>query len=101
MRYDPDVAALIVQTCCCLHNFLRSSIIGRTLYTPENTLDVEDVLIGRIQPGEWRQEPATAFAPLIHQGGNRHANAALRLRDEWCYYFNNIGTVPWQDRMVQ
>lgn len=101
MRHDPDVAVLIVQTCCCLHNFLRSNIIGRTLYTPENTLDVEDVLIDTIQPGEWRQEPATAFAPMIHQGGNRHANAALRLRDEWCYYFNNVGTVPWQDTIVQ
>lgn len=76
-------------------------MIGRALYIPENALDMEDIQIGAIHPGEWRQESATAFAPLINQGGNRHANAALRLRDEWCNYFNNIGAVSWQDQMVR
>lgn len=101
MRYYPDIAMLLVQTCCCLHNFLRSHIIGRTLYVPENSLDVEDIQVGTIRLGEWRQESAAAFVPLIHQSGNRHANAALRLRNDWCNYFNSIGTVPWQDRMVR
>lgn len=99
MRYDPDIAVLLVQACCCLHNFLRSSVIGRGLYAPEN---VEDVQIGTIQFGERGQESATAFISLAHQEGNRRANnAALRLRDKWCNYFNTIGSVPWQDRMVR
>lgn len=65
--------------------------------------DIEDIQTGTIQFGEWRQEPASAFAPLIHQEGNRQANAALTLRDELCNYFNNIifilffGKIEWYD----
>lgn len=101
MRYDPDIAKLIVQCCCCLHNFLRSKVLGRLLYTPEGMLDTEDIHSGEMQLGDWRKEPVGGMNNLVHQGGNRHANKAINLRDEWCIYFNDIGAVPWQDRMIK
>lgn len=100
MRYDPDDATRITLTCCCLHNMLRTEVIGRFMYTPAAFLDEEDELMCRIQPGEWRQEPAAGMINFANQGGNRHANAALQLRDEWCDYFNTAGAVPWQERMI-
>ncbi|KYM95704.1 hypothetical protein ALC62_13653 [Cyphomyrmex costatus] len=43
MRYDPDIAVLLIQTCCCLHNFLCSNVIGRALYTPDNMLETQQI----------------------------------------------------------
>lgn len=100
MRYDPDDAAKIILACCCLHNMLKTEVIGRHMYTPSTFLDEEDELMGTFQPGEWRQAPASGIVNLANQGGNRHTNAALQLRDEWCEYFNTVGAVPWQQNMI-
>ena len=95
MRYNPDDAADIVWAILGLHNVLRSDTIGRTLYSPSSMIDRENVLTGRLEPGEWWQEPAAGgFMPLGH-GGNRHADDALQVRDKFCNYFNTVGTVPW------
>ncbi|KYN19485.1 hypothetical protein ALC57_08178 [Trachymyrmex cornetzi] len=101
MRYDPDIATLITQCCCALYNFLRSQKIGRLLYTPESMLNTEDVYSGVVRPGEWREESVGGMANFIHQEGNRHSNAAIRLRDEWCAYFDSTGAVPWQEKMIK
>lgn len=101
MRYDPDIATVIVQCCCCLHNFLRSKVLGRHLYTPEGMLDAEDIHTGEIQAGEWREESVGGNVNFINQGGNRHSNAVINLRDKWCTYFNGTGAIPWQDRMIK
>ncbi|KMQ86805.1 nuclease harbi1-like protein [Lasius niger] len=101
MRYDPDIVKLIVQCCCCLHNFLRSKVLGRHLYTPEGMLDTEDVHNGEMQRGEWRKGPVNGIINFVNQGENRHSNAAINLRDEWCAYFNGTGAVSWQDRMIK
>lgn len=100
MRYDPNNAANIILAYCCLHNMLRTEIVGRAMYTPSALLDEEDEQMCRFTPGEWRQEPALAVTNWRNQGGNRHSNAALRLRDQWCNYFNGRGTVLWQECMI-
>lgn len=101
MRYDPDDACKIILATCCLHNMLRSQSIGRAMYTPPSFLDREDEIAGEFHRGEWRMENARGMINLNHQGGNRHANQAIALRDRWCDYFNTVGAVPWQERMVQ
>lgn len=63
-------------------------------------LDI-DVYSGAVQLGEWRDEPTSGMINFVHQGGNRHANAAIHLCDEWCVYFNDIGAVPWQDKIIK
>ncbi|XP_018313294.1 uncharacterized protein [Mycetomoellerius zeteki] len=101
MRYDPDDASKIILTICCLHNMLRSQSVGRAMYTPSSFLDVEDEISGEIRRGEWRAENGRGMVNFAHQGGNRHANEAILLRDRWCDYFNTVGAVPWQERMIQ
>lgn len=80
---------------------LRSQSIGRAMYTPPSFLDGEHEISGEFYRGDWRAENARGMVNLVHQGGNRHPNQALALRDKWCNYFNTIGAVPWQERMVQ
>ncbi|KYN45411.1 hypothetical protein ALC56_00105, partial [Trachymyrmex septentrionalis] len=93
IRYDPDIATLITQCCCVLHNFLRSKEIGRLLCTSESMLDTEDVYSRVVRPGEWR-EKSVGGTNFVHQGGNRHSNAVIHLRNEWCAYFNSTGAAP-------
>lgn len=101
IRYDPDDAKKIVTATCCLHNMLRSKVVGRIIYTPPTFIDEEDIISGEIRQGDFRAESANGLINLINQGGNRHANSAISLRDKWCLYFNAEGAVPWQDRMVK
>ncbi|KAK3912146.1 Major inner capsid protein VP2 [Frankliniella fusca] len=101
MRYDPDDAVTIIMATICLHNWLRSQAVGRAMYTPSPFIDFEDELAGEVIEGEWRAETANGIVNFCGQGGNRHANDALQLREMWCEYFNGVGAVPWQDRMVR
>ncbi|KAK3920172.1 Major inner capsid protein VP2, partial [Frankliniella fusca] len=101
MRYDPDDAVTIIVATICLHNWLRSQAVGRAMYTPSPFIDFEDELAGEVIEGEWRAETANGIVNFCGQGGNRHANDALQLREMWCEYFNGVGAVPWQDRMVR
>ncbi|XP_024870234.1 protein ANTAGONIST OF LIKE HETEROCHROMATIN PROTEIN 1-like [Temnothorax curvispinosus] len=100
MRYDPDDARDIIIAICCLHNMLRTDVIGRAMYTPSSYIDVENEEAGHLCPGDWRNEQARGLVNFRNQGGYRHANRALALREMWCEYFNGVGAVPWQDRAV-
>ncbi|XP_034246598.1 protein ANTAGONIST OF LIKE HETEROCHROMATIN PROTEIN 1-like [Thrips palmi] len=100
MRYDPDDANQVMLAIMCLHNYLRSSVVGRALYAPYQMLDNEDILTGTVTRGEYRDVQVNGLVRFVNQGGNRHADAALNLRDQWSGYMNTVGAVPWQERMV-
>jgi len=100
MRYDPDIATTIILAACCLHNMLRSDSVARAMYTPSGSIDVEDVIAGRIREGDCREVRGTGVVRMENQGGNRHPMSALNLRERWCEYFNGPGAVPWQLKMV-
>ncbi|CAN7991401.1 unnamed protein product [Ixodes hexagonus] len=46
LRHEPNRAIDIVLATVALHNFLRSKRTTRQLYTPQDSLDVEDILTG-------------------------------------------------------
>lgn len=100
MRYDPDDARNIIIAVCCLHNMLRTDAVGRAMYTPSSYIDVEDELTGTLCRGDWRNEAVQGLVNFRNSGGYRHTNHALVLREMWCDYFNSVGAVPWQDRVV-
>lgn len=97
MRYDSDDGEKIIMATCCLHNMLRSKVVGRAMYTLPSFIDEEDIMSGEIRPGDFREESANGLINLGNQGGNRHANSIF-LRNKWCDYFN---AVPWQEHMVR
>lgn len=100
MRYDPDDARTITLAILALHNLLRSDVVGRTLYSPPEMLDREDVFNGTILRGA-RDNMGNGLVNLHRQGGNRHAGDALQLRQDWTQYFNGPGAVHWQEKMVR
>lgn len=99
---EPDKVENIVLACCSLHNFLRSRLGSRAVYTPQGSLDTEDSETHTVSPGDWRNEPnPQGWAPLEQQGSNRHSTAAKEIRDNLRDYFNSDdGSVAWQNNMI-
>lgn len=86
----------IVMACAYLHNFLRRNIGAQTLYTPTETFDNEDVNIGTVVPGSWRNDEML-LTPLQSIGRNS-STRAKEIRDEFMQYFmTERGRVAWQD----
>lgn len=70
------------------------------MYTPPSYIDLEDEQTGHFWPGDWRNESVQGLVRFQNHRGYRHTNHALGLREMWCEYFNGVGAVPWQDRVV-
>lgn len=86
----------VVLACCALHNFLRRR--SPQTYTPPETLDRENVDDCSLEVGE-RCDPEVMHDLQRVTRGNI-LNCATRVRDDFKLYFNNEGSVPWQDTFV-
>ena len=92
---SPQKVEKIVLACTALHNFLRRE--HASFYTPVGSLDNENVVDGVVTPGAWRDDDRQLL-PLERL--QRHpTNEANAVRKEFMEYFNEEGTVPWQQRM--
>ena len=56
----PEKVEAIVMACCSLHNFLRTQVASRNLYTPRGSLDFENPDNHEVVPGSWRRENLTS-----------------------------------------
>lgn len=95
INLSPGNIDIVVMTCCVLHNFLRKKY--STTYTPSNTLDFEDTIQGTLTSGL----RADSSHLLELQGGHYRniSQDAKATREEFSNYFNNEGTVSWQNAM--
>lgn len=94
MNLSPDKARTVVMTCCYLHNLL----IKQKSYIQRGEVDIEDTATGNIEPGSWRDD-----SQILELQRSRAGNATLmakQVRDDFCEYFNTVGAVSWQDRMI-
>lgn len=92
----PEKVETLVLACTVLHNFLRRDDVTQYCH-PEGSLDLEDVSLGRTTHGHWRATPE--LIPL--QSARRNSTIeGQNVRNEYMDYFNNEGSVPWQERMI-
>ena len=87
---------LVIMACCVLHNVLRRK--ARNFYIPPGAVDLEDFHTGAVVPGEWRNNE-TAYFGLQNTQQNITTDAKQN-RMNYEQYFNNIGTVSWQNYMI-
>ena len=78
---------------CSLHNYLRSKLPSYT-----NSLLDKETDDHRVIPGAWRSDRSLENVEPLH--GNNATMSAKRQREELCEFVNDIGAVPWQDRMI-
>jgi hypothetical protein len=80
-------AVKIVRAVCVLHNFLRIEAKGA-----KNPVAMID---------SWREKVAPLpQAPLRKRGANRFRDEAMNIREILIEYFNGVGSVKWQQRMI-
>lgn len=79
IKVDKDKVRKIVKACVVLHNFLRKECPSFM----EDVNDIDNNFIFKFG--------------LCRQGGNSCKDSAKNIREEFMYYFNNEGAVPWQN----
>jgi hypothetical protein len=105
MLIQPDKASLVTMTAILLHNYLRSfdevtDPSDRYITPLLADLEIDD---GVVIQGEWRAmvEEAANFAPVNALSTNNYSRDAASVRNLFKEYFlSPVGTVPWQERVV-
>lgn len=95
MNHAPSTVRLIVNTCMCLHNLMRT----RYPKLQNDQLDREDANHNQV-PGLWRMG-RNLHDTINVRGPNIDLNAGKRQRNllrHWCN--SEAGSVPWQDDMI-
>jgi hypothetical protein len=101
LRLHPAKAERIVLTTVAIHNWLRTNAISRQQYTPQESVDWEDIDNGVFHHGDWRaEEEPRGLRHIGQQGSNRSGIAAREMRDKLCSYFSGAGARDWQERMI-
>lgn len=71
------------------HHWLRKT--SPASYTPPGFIDEEcprsDLRLGTCEY-------------ITSQNNRNSTKEAIRIRDNYCHYFNNDGTIPWQDKVI-
>lgn len=88
-----DTVQIVTLACCTLHNYL-SHENGAYLH---GALDIENTVNHTITPGEWRNNAQLRDIESINI---RPCRNAIHVRDEFKRYFNTVGAVEWQERMI-
>ena len=93
----PEKAQTIVLAACTLHNFLRTRISN--LYTASGSLDTENLQTHVLERGEWRHHDLQ-LQNINPQGTRNATQRAKNIRDQFRFFFNSTGQVPWQWNVV-
>lgn len=91
----------MVKAAICLHNWLREDDITSRPRVPyvnpesirqqrEDASIQDDVLNGG----------NSAFRNILRMDTNNSSRDAIKIREEFCSYFNNGGAVPWQQQYM-
>ena len=97
MMQRPQTVANIVLAACALHNLLADKNPARM----QQAADREDPTTHELQPGEWRQQDQeNPLHGIQMQSGNTGTAVGKRVREYLTAYYNGVGAVPWQNRMV-
>ena len=91
INLEPDRVDGIVMACCALQNYL----LDHDAMT--FTIDVD----AYIENASWRREIQKEMLPLQRRpAGNNLGRDPKSVQDTLCHWFNGVGRVEWQDRMV-
>ena len=89
----PDKLTYVIFAACCLHNYLVEN--NKSAYTSAADVEGADHTISE---GVWRNHQKLVG---LQSGPNRNApRNAKAQREILTDYFNNQGSVSWQDNMI-
>ena len=92
-----DKVNVIVKASTALHNWLRKT--SPASYTPPGFID-EECPRSDLRLGTWRENTSGGAFENITSRNRNSTREAIKIRDNYCHYFNNDGAVPWQDNAI-
>lgn len=92
INMDLDNINKIVMACCALHNYLRRN--SPNTYTPLNVFERENFENNEFEEGLQCDLLGLRRRPL------RSNDTGNRVRELFVDYFNNVGSVPWQNNFI-
>nr|CAI5837488.1 unnamed protein product [Callosobruchus analis] len=96
INIEPKSIEAVVMASCALHNFLMS--LSSNSYTSVECFDHENIEDGTIMPGLSAHD--SSMEPLYRRNSGNNSTSAKNVREQFVHYFNNEGTVPWQDNFI-
>ena len=86
----------VVLATCVLHNYLRRT--SAATYSPSCYSDTEDIERRTIIPGNWRQNGNNLQS--LQRTPRGATTQAKEIRNQYKIYFNNEGSVQFQEQMA-
>lgn len=94
----PETVVKLVKAACSLYNWIRKGGFSHH----SMSVDIEDLELGRLIPGSWRNEEGSAgFRGLGPPTQRNSLIEARKKRDSFAEYFVGEGEVSWQNRMIE
>ncbi|XP_071649495.1 uncharacterized protein [Temnothorax longispinosus] len=84
-----ETSEKIVQAIVCLHNWLRKQDINTNEYISASIIDHVD-----------HNDFCTAYREIRRTGSYMSTKSSIEIREKFCTYFNNEGSVPWQNDYI-
>lgn len=95
IKLDPDRVTDVILAACCLHNYL----VEKNKHSYTSAADIENC-DHTITAGTWRSNTCLTRLNQFSTDRNPPRNAKNQ-RELLTTYFNNHGSVPWQDFMIK
>ncbi|KAL4112334.1 hypothetical protein QTP88_016144 [Uroleucon formosanum] len=94
----PETVVTLVKAACSLHNWIRKTGLSQHSIS----VDIEDLELGRLIPGSWRNEEGSSrFRGLGPPTQRNPLTEARKKRDSFAEYFVGEGEVSWQNQMIE
>lgn len=93
IKLEPNKVTDIILAACCLHNYMINK--NKASYAAAVDQENEDHTVSL---GTWRNDPC--LSDLRPSSVHNPPKCAKEQRKLLTTYFNNDGSVPWQDRIV-
>lgn len=97
INLEPETIDKVVKASCVLHNFLIER--SKRSYAPQECFYRENSENGNIISGGYNTQNST-MENLERRNPGNTLNTAKIVREHFMNYFNQEGTVPWQDNYV-
>lgn len=94
IQLQPSNVESAVLASCVLHNLLRRRLNLR------DEVDVEDPDTHDVAPAPWRMDPPLPSLARLPRGNHDYQQAKAVRDTLQTYYTSEVGSVPWQDRMI-
>lgn len=96
INIEPKSIEKVVMASCALHYFLMS--VSLNSYSSAECFDHENREDGIITPA--LNSIYSNMEPLLRRSSENNPTASKNIRNQYVHYFNNEGSVPWQDNFI-